>query len=436
MDKNKIIEILQDWNFWKKDQDTGIIRNDYLTKLKNYLETNQIITITGARRAGKSYIMKQMIKELIKNGIDSSNILIVNFEDPRFIKLDVNILEKIYETYMEFLNPKFTPFIFLDEVQEVEGWEKWVGMMHELRKAKIVVSGSNAKLLSKELGTLLTGRHIDLIVFPLSFKEFLGFNNLNIKDTLDIISKRVEIMGLLRKYLEFGSFPEVVLSIPKKEILLNYFEDILNKDLIRKFRIRKHYDLKALAIFYFSNISSLTTFSSTERFLKISADTIEKFSTYFEQVYLIFLLKRFSFRVKEQEKSPRKVYAIDIGFANAVGFRFIENYGKLIENIVFLELKRKQIFNPEIELYYWKDEQHREVDFIIKDGLKIKELIQVCWHINNDKTKDREIRSLLKAMRVFDMKEAIIISEDYETEENINGKKIKFLSLWKWLIYS
>lgn len=434
MDKNEILKILEDWNFWKKAPDTGIPRVFYLEKLKKMLSTEQIIVITGARRSGKSFIMRQLAKELIQNGVNKNQVLIVNFEDPRFVKLNTELLQQIYETYLEFLNPKAQPYIFLDEIQEIQEWEKWVMTMHELKKATIILSGSNANLLSRELATLLTGRHLDINVFPLFFKEFLGFNNLQIRDELDLVSKRIEIKNLLRNYFEFGSFPKVVLKKEKKEILLTYFEDILDKDLIKRYKIRKSEKLKSLLKFYFSNISSLITFSSIEESLEISADTIEKFSNYFETAYLAFFLKRFSFKVKEQEKSPRKVYAIDTGLANIIGFRFSQDLGKLAENLVFLELKRRKLINPSLEFYYWKDERHREVDFVIKEKLKVKQLIQVCWNIENKETKKREIRSLINAMKEFKLKEGLIITEDCEEKEAIEDKEIKFIPLWKWLL--
>ncbi len=433
MDKNIIIEILQEWNFWKREQFTGFFRYNYIPRLKKLLKTNQVITITGPRRAGKSFIMKQTAKELIKTGIPAGNILIVNLEDPRFTEKGYKLLERIYETYLEFLCPAGMPFIFLDEVQEIDGWERWVRMMHELRKAKIIVSGSNAKLLSRELGTLLTGRHLDLTVFPLSFEEFLGFNKVRLKDRMDVISRRIEIKGFLRKYLEFGAFPEVVLSAEKKDILLNYFGDIVNKDLMIRFRVRKQGELNSLVNFYMSNISSLTTFRAMGKYLNLSPDTIEKFSSYIEQVYLIFFLKRFSFKLKEQQKSPRKVYAVDTGLSNVIGFRFSENIGRAAENVVFLKLKSRTFADPAKEIYYWKDEHHREVDFVVKERTKIKELIQVCWNPGEIKTKQRETRSLLKAMRELNCENASIITEEYAGEEKLKGKRIKFIPLWEWL---
>jgi predicted AAA+ superfamily ATPase len=343
-------------------------------------------------------------------------------------------MDQIFSTYKEFLAPQGEVTIFMDEVQEVEGWEKWIRMMHELKKAKLIISGSNAKLLSRELGTLLTGRHLDLSVFPLSFREFLSFNGLTPSDKIDFAHQATDIKGLFRRYIESGSFPEVVLSQQKKEILLNYFEDLVTKDLLKRFKIRKPQELKSLIKYYLSNAGNLITYSSMERFLKLSTGTVEKFSGYLEDVYLVFFLKRFSFKVKEQEKSPRKVYAVDTGLCNAVGFRFSENIGKLAENIVFLELHRQQIQQPDTELYYWKDAYHHEVDFVVKKGQTIGQLIQVCWNVSDPKTKDREIRSLMKAMDALEKTEATIITEEYDAVEELKGKKITYIALWRWLL--
>ena len=434
MSKDELIEILQDWNFWRKELETGIPRQAYLARVKQFLETNQVLTITGPRRAGKSFIMRQAAQALTQHGAGKNNVLIVNFEDPRFPELNTKWLERLYETYLEFLAPKGQVYLFLDEVQEVDGWERWVRYMHELKKARLVVSGSNAKLLSRELGTLLTGRHLDVTVLLLSFGEFLEFSGMTLKDRLDMLNQRVAIQGLLRKYLEHGAFPEVSLSEQKKALLLNYFEDLVTKDLLRRFRIRKPQELKALIKYYLSHVATLSTFNAIARSLKLSALTVEKFSGYLEQVYLVFFLRRFSFKVREQEKSPRKVYAIDTGLSNAVGFRFLENAGRLAENAVFLQLKRRQAFEPELEVYYWKDVQHREVDFVLKRGTRVRELIQVCWQVEEASTKERETRSLVKAMGELKAGSALVITEDYEAEETVKEQRIRFVPLWKWLL--
>jgi len=435
MDKNEILAILKDWNDWEGQQNIGIIRSSYLNRLEDLITgSNQVITITGPRRAGKSYLMRQMVRRLSEKGVKRENILFVNFEDPRFTSLDTKLLAQIYDVYKGFLSPTDTPYIFFDEVQEVDEWEKWVRTMHELKKAKIIVSGSNAHLLSRELGTLLTGRHLDLTVFPLSFAEYLTFNKVEVKKSFDVIGKEAEIDGLLHRYIETGSFPEVTLSMKKTEILFNYFDDILTKDLLKRFRVRKAPAMKALIKYYFSNAANLMTFTSAGKFLQVHTNTIERFSGYFGDVYLIFLLKRFSYKVREQEKSPRKVYCVDTGLCNSLGFRFSENIGRLAENIVFLALKRKQILEPQVELFYWKDIHHREVDFVIKEGLKVKNLIQVCWNMHDEKAKNRELRSLQKAMKELNVSMATIITEDTEGNENLNDNIVKVMPLWKWLL--
>ncbi len=434
MNKNEILEVLEEWNFWTKDQDAGFTRLQYIEQLQNLRNSNQIIVLTGARRSGKSYLMRGFAKKIISEGISKNNILFVNFEDPRLYKLDTALLQKIYETYLEILNPKGPIYIFLDEIQEVPEWEKWVRTIHELKKANLIISGSNARLLSRELSTLITGRHVDITVFPLSFKEFLSFNNLEIKNNLDFVNKKIDINRLLTEYFEYGSFPGVVLAGSKKQILLTYFDDLLNKDLIRRYKIRKTGKIKELAIYYLSNISTSSTYNSLKKQLLLSTDTIEKFSDYIESVYLIFSLKRFSFKLTEQEKSPRKTYAIDTGLSNQVGFRFSHNTGRMAENLVFLELLRKKSLKPEVELFYFKNERHQEVDFVIKEYLKVKSLIQVCWNVENLKTKKREIASLMAGLAALNLKEGLVITEDYEDVEYHKEFEIKFIPLYKWLL--
>ena len=434
MTKHEIIQILDDWNFWNRDQKTGVSRPIYISRLESLFSSNQVITITGPRRAGKSFVMRQMAKQLINKGHNPKDIMHVNLEDPRFTESGVLFLEKIFETYREYISPQNTPILFLDKIQEIEGFEKWVRMMHELSKAKIIISGSNARILSRELGTLLTGRHLDMEVFPLSFREFLSFNNIALTNKMDLIGKESEIKGALRKYIEYGSFPEVALSEQKKEILLSYFEDVITKDLLRRFNIKKTQDLRAIAKHYLSNISALSTFKSIERSLDMSITSVKSYTGYLEQAYLLFPLKRFSFKVKEQEKSPRKIYAIDTGLCNAVGFRFSENDGRLAENVVFVALKRKQNLNPDMELFYWKDVHHREVDFVIKDGLKVTNLIQVCWNVQDEKTKNRELRSLRKAMEELNVTNATVITGETEGEEKLHDNTVKLIPLWKWLL--
>ncbi len=434
MDKNEIIKILEDWNFWSKELNTGINRDLYLDVLKKMLAGEQIKVITGARRSGKSFIMRQLAKYLIGGSVGKSNILIVNFEDPRFVALDAKLLGQIFETYLEYQSPRGKIYVFLDEVQEIQKWEKWVRTAQELGKANMIVSGSNSKLLSGELATVLTGRHLDATVLPLSWAEFLKFKNLQIKDNFELAKNEIKIQTLFAEFMELGSFPLVVLEEDKEKIILAYFDDVVSKDLIKRYKIRKSEEIKSLIKFYLSNTSSQITFTSTGKFLNMSALSAKRFSAYLEASYLVFFVKRFSFKFKEQERSPRKVYAVDTGLANVVGFRFSGNLGKLAENAVFLELKRRSYFDPRMEIYYWKSRAQEEVDFLVKENAGITQLIQVCWDVQDINTKKRETKALVKAMEEFGLETGLVITQSFEAEENFNGKKIKYATLSKWLL--
>jgi predicted AAA+ superfamily ATPase len=430
MRKDELLEILKDWNFWKQELDCGKERRDYLRKCLRFLETNVVVAIIGVRRSGKSYVMRRVVKNLIGKGVERKNTLMVNFEDKRFAEFHPKLLDEIYETYLEFLKPDKRPFVFLDEIHNIPTWEKWVRTMHELGKAKIVVSGSSGKLLAGELATVLTGRHLDVSVFPLSFEEFLRFKNLEVKDELDLASKKIEIRRALNEYMEFGGFPEVVLSSEKKQLLLTYFDDILTKDIEKRYKLKKAEKLRALSRFYLTNISNPITFNSLKNYLNTTTNTIEKFSSYLEEANMLFFVKKFSFKVKEQEKSPRKVYSIDVGLANSIGFKFSQNAGKTAENVVAINLKKKEKEDPNTEIYYWKDVSGREVDFVVKEGLKVKQLIQVCYSTEN--FARREIKALLKASKELKCDNLLVITEDREDEE----KTIKYTPLWKWLLHN
>lgn len=433
MRKDELLEILTDWNFWEKKIDTGIKREEYLNELiKLTTKTNQIICISGIRRSGKSTIIKQVAKQMIKE--QKADTLIVNFEDERFLKRDLKLLIDIHKTYLEKIKPTTKPYIFLDEIQNVPEWERFARGMHERGDATIIVSGSSSKLLGKELATLLTGRHITLPVHPLSLKEFLKFKKLELNTETAIIAKRTQIKQYLQEYFEFGGFPEVVLSIEKKRILLSYFETIITRDIIERYSIREHEKMKILAKHYLTNISAMISFNKISGFLSMPLTTVERFSDYLETANMIFFLTKYSYRFKEQQKAQRKVYSTDVGLSNAIGFRFMPNLGKIMENIVAIELKRKQTFEPDIEIYYWKDFMEREVDFLVKKGLNVCQLIQVCYDITNMQTKERETRSLISAMNEFGIDEGLIITDDFEDEDTIKGKKIIYKPLWKWLL--
>jgi len=431
MKKEEIITVLAEWNFWGRGLETGIKR-DYAKKFLEYLEgVNKILSAYGVRRAGKSFVLRDVAKTLSESYGDR-NTLYVNFEETKFDEtLDRKFLWKIYEAFLEIIKPESKPFILLDEVQEIEGWEKVVRTLHEKDEARIIVTGSSAKLMSEELSTLLSGRGIKMEIFPLNFLEFMKFRGFSIKNKSEILINYRKIIAYLREYLEFGAFPECVLERneeKRRRILREYFDTILLKDVERRFSIKNTQALEKMAFFYISNISSPVTFRRVSKSLGIPVKTVERYSKYIESSRMILFVKRFSFSVKEQENSPRKVYSIDTGLSNTVGFRFLENYGRIIENLVAVELLRRGK-----EIFYYKSQDQKEVDFVVKEGLKVKELIQVCYDLDFN-TKERELKALVKASKELDCNSLLVITWDHEGEEEFRGERIQFKPLWKWLL--
>lgn len=437
MDKFRLVEVLGSWNFWNRDIDTGLPRKGYVGKLLNFVKTDKVVSLVGVRRSGKSTIMKQMAKALIDGHVDKNDILMVNFEELEFENADAGFLKAIYEAYLETIKPSGKPFLFLDEIQHVEKWEKFVRSLNEKKEAFIIVSGSSSKLLSNELATVLTGRQLYFETFPLSFGEVLDFEKIEAGDSKSTALNARKIKMAFSDYLEFGGFPEINLNKDREfrmRTLRSYYEDIINRDVAQRFKVKKADKLKTLARFYLTNISCLISFNRTSKFLHLPTETVRRFSYYLETSKLVFFINRFSFSSKEQENSPRKVYSIDVGLSNAVGLRFSENFGKLAENIVAVELKRRQEerAGKNLEIYYWKD--NYEVDFVVKENLKVRDAIQVCWDVSNPETRERETRALLKAMKKFKLKEGLVLTEDFEGEENLKERVIKFMPLWRWLI--
>ncbi len=432
MEKAEILNILNDWNFWKKEQDTGIIRDELIEKLKKLSESKEIVVVKGIRRSGKSTLLLQFCKKLIDLGLEKKDILIVNFEDPRFKNLNLDLLNKIYELYLTELQPNEKHFVILDEAQNVTGWEKFAKFLHENKRINVFVTGSSSKLLSSEYGTVLAGRHLDIEVRPLSFREYLLFQGIMTKDNLDIANKRHILKKEFKNYLINGGFPKVAISkteTQRKELLETYFRDIIIKDIVKRYKIKEINKIEDLTKYYLTNVSALQSFNNIKNVLKLNLDTVERFSYYLTTVFLLSFVKKFSYSEKEQLLNPRKVYCADNGLRNSVAFTFLEDYGKLAENLVFNSLDRY-----EQEIFYWKNSKQEEVDFVIKEKQKIKEIIQVCWNIDKKETREREIKSLISACEEFKLKKGLILTEDVEKEQKVGEVNITYKPIWKWLL--
>lgn len=418
------------WNDWwqNKSVDVGVLRQKYTSRINEFISTREIIVLEGARQSGKTTLMHQTINDLLST-TEKSNICYINLDDVRF----GHDLEKIHNAYLELTDTKGKIYFLIDEIQNIPLWEKWVKSKYDKdRNIKFIISGSTSSLLSKEYGYLLSGRYFRISVMPLSFAEILEFRKIDISTKVSIIKNKTQIRKVLSEYLEFGGFPEVVLEDNeniRRERLKTYFESILLKDVILKNNIRNTDKIENLAYYFLSNVSSQYNYSKLAKVLNISTLAAESYFSYIKDSFLIDSTAIFSYKLKDQLQFPRKIYCIDSGIRNAVSFRFRENIGQLYENAVFVELKRRRK-----DIYYWMDRSHRETDFVVKEGLKVKEAIQVSYSMDDQETKDREIKSLVLCMNEFNLKQGMIITEDYEAKEDHSGKKIVFTPLWKWLL--
>ena len=401
-------------------------------KLVKYIDIKQIIALIGVRRSGKSTIVRQLINFLIQEkNINPKNILFLNLESPllnRF-KNDPANLQMIFDEYLELAEPKGKVFVFLDEVQFFSDWQVFVKSLYEKGGAKFFITGSNSQLLSAEMATLLSGRSITNDIYPFSFKEIVWIKNIGAKNAMEITRNEGKLKKVFGEYLQNGGFPEIVIEKRKeikKEILANYYKNILYQDIIPRFEVKKTKEIENLLLYLFSNIGQGYSYNSLSGFLKIHDKTIKEYIGFFEKSFLLFELSNYQYSLKKQENYPKKVYAIDNGFISAVSFSFSENYGRFLENAVFLGL-----LEAGKSVYYYLGKY--ECDFIVKEGRKITEAIQATKILDNNNEK-RELRGLLEAMEKFNLKEGVIITGSQEEERNIDGKKIKIIPAWKWLL--
>ena len=426
-----VIEILKEWNPWwfRKNEILeelkGKERGEY-ADLVGSVDAKPVTVITGARRSGKSTLMYQMIDRLLKGGIRPEDMLFVNLEDRKLVKSD---LDDIYGAYRENINPDRKAYVFFDEIHRKDGWESWIRKKYDMKeKAKFVISGSCSYLLRKEYSTLLTGRNLTFDVFPLSFAEFLAFKGIDVdrrmlQKNLVLDQTRYNIMKHLKEYIEVGGFPEVFFEKEafKNKILKQYFDDIIYKDIIDRHNITSQ-KVKDLAQFLITNFTGLVSLRGIRGSMNISYDTIKDYLYLYKEVFLFFTLNHFSYSLKEQKTFPSKVYCIDNGLVNAVSFKFTKNEGKLAENTVFIELKRR-----EKELYYWKGKN--EVHFVIKNKDHTLTAINITY---SDEIDKRETKGLLEFKNKFKskVKELIIITKNLEKKT----EGIIYIPLWKWLL--
>jgi hypothetical protein len=388
---------------------------------------DRVISVIGPRRAGKTYYFYQLMGE------DRANSLYLNFEDTRLMDVTFKDIRDLIRIYIEVAG-KAPRNIFFDEVQNVKNWELAIRELLDLQHYNMFVTGSSSKLLSREIATQLRGRTFSYLLLPFSFREFLRAKNVfTEKMTMDEAAK---IRGYLKEYLEFGGFPEVVFEEAQKErILKEYFEMILFRDIVERHKLKNISLARFLLSFLLQNFSKEISVNkvlkslSSQRFGK---NTLYSYIDKIQDSVALFILNRFSLRVYQRESWPKKIYLCDTGLTKVV--RFSEDIGKLMENCVFLELLRLTNKKPMLEIYYWKNHEGAEVDFLLKEGVEIKDLIQVTYASGRDEIDEREVKSLLKASKETGCKNLRIITWNYEGIDKIDNRTIKFTPLWRWLI--
>ncbi|KXB02464.1 hypothetical protein AKJ44_00295 [candidate division MSBL1 archaeon SCGC-AAA261F17] len=403
---------------------TGVER-DIRTDIRRAMDLRHIKDVIGVRRAGKTTTLYQIIAALIEDGADPREIALLNLDDPELSKTGFKNLVKT----LEKMHPS-TKYLFLDEVQQKEEWERWIRTWYDTQRfEQIFVSGSSASLISRDVGRVLSGRHTTFTIFPFSFREFLKFHEWKSFEGEYLYHNRNELLHYQERYLEEGGFPETLgkTDAQKELILTNIYNDILSRDIAARFNAS--YDIsKRISYHLLSNVSNEFSYNRVAQATDVSADTADKYINYLLEAFLILELDFFSYKTREQFKRNKKAYAIDTGLRNAVSFKFMEDKSSLMENVILLELLRRG-YNP----FYWKDKQGMEVDFLVRGKEETLGLVQSCWDPSGE-TREREVESLTTALDAFKMKEGCILTEDYEEEEQVEEKKIHFIPLWKWLL--
>jgi len=420
--------------YWKEFETPSYMERGFNC---SYLETDKVLTVTGSRRAGKTYLCFQMIEEL---DVPDDNILYLNFEDERLQPIKGDELTKLLETYRELYTPEQDEklYLFLDEIHTIPGWEKWVRRISEREKdIKLVITGSSSELLPEEVSTELRGRPLNKTVYPFDFTEFLQMKGVEYElDKLPHSDRKPEVKKAFNEYLKYGGFPEVVKEKNeqlKQEILQEYYSTIFRRDIVERFSVENIEGLKDFYKLRIDNFASKMTYSQSKNNLKslghdMSKNTVKKYLSYAKNSFLLFELEKYTPKTKNRMQYPRKIYPIDTGLVNSVRFNFSENRGQALETLVFLQLKRQE---NKGEIFYY--EEDGECDFIVQERTKIKKAIQVTESLSQN-NREREVKGIIEALNNFNLEKGLILTEDsYDTIKK-DGKTIEVKPVWHWLL--
>ena len=423
-------EIILD--FQNESLETGIKRH-----LKYELVQGKAFVCIGVRRCGKSTLLYQIIDDLKRNEVTNDNILYINFFDDRLMDVKRSNLSLITEAYYSIYPEKKgteTVYCFFDEVQEADNWEPFVDRILRTEKCEVFISGSSAKMLSKELATQMRGRSIAWELFPFSFKEFADYKEADYKNLTT--KNRLILKKCFDEYFKIGGFPEVRNVSDKIRLMIHqeYYKTILHRDVIERFDAIHPQAVVQAGYRLINSAGSLYSINRMTSYLKslghkISKGFVAACIDWFEDVYFLFSLKIFSQSVAIQNVNAKKVYCIDHAMINSVSSEISANSGHLLENMVFLHLRRMTD-----SLYYYRTNNGKEIDFVWLDNQKKKHLVQVCLSLADPLTKKREMTSLTQAMDELRLTEATIVTLDEDQQIEKDGKKIRIIPAWKYLI--
>lgn len=391
---------------------------DHRDDAEAFMSSSLIKLITGPRRAGKSVSALLLLKD--------KNFAYLNFDDEQLLeKFDEDVIMQVLaEVYPDF------EYLLLDEIQNLEHWDMWVSKLYR-RGYNMLITGSNAKLLSSEMATVLTGRYLEMEVLPFSLSECLRLNGQ--EWTAELPDERAKLMLQTEDYMHYGGYPEIVNN---REITESYlrslFDSIILKDVAKRYNIRKTAELYRMATYLVSMFSNPVTYSSLKDDLGFSSkSTVQKFCNYLQQTFLFFFLPRYNSKLKLMQKSPQKVYVVDNGFMASNAFQTSENKGRLLENLVFLELiRRKNKVGDNV--FYYRSRNDRETDFVIREKFQITQLIQVCYDLSNKKTEKREIDAVTECAEELNCSNLLIITWDQEMTIQKGGRSVSVVPFYKW----
>lgn len=394
----------------------------HIQDIAPFLESSVPKLITGPRRAGKSVYAMQILSD--------KNYAYLNFDDTLLLGAfdEGSVMQALAEVYPGY------EYLLLDEVQNLHSWDAWVAKLYR-RGVNLVITGSNANLLSSEMATLLTGRYLEIQILPFSMEETLNYRGAPINAELP--DERARLALEMDDYLKKGGYPEIVKNREIEQAYLSaMFDSIILKDVAQRHKIRKITELYDLADYLISNYSNPLSYNEIAKELSLgSVTTVKKFCGYLAEPYLFFYLPRYDNKLKEMKKAPRKVYVIDNGFIYTRSFELSSNNGRQLENMVFIELLRRG-FDLKKSLFYYRTSNDKEVDFVTRDGRKVTSLIQVSYDISKTKTRERELDALVKASEELKCDNLLLITWDQNEEVNYKGKMISILSVENGLTHN